>query len=175
MCVRGCCTIRSPRRRGPGARGARSFSMQNYIGATHHGGTGEGGDATLYFTGILRVNGITSSPRDGATDWIAAKYATPEIPISRSAAARATRGAISFRTSNHFALRPYSKDMKPVAFPPGRAKLLTNPAPTGSGTTVNTIGAVRVTCSKGPTATLPVAWMTWGCKHDQFLRICEYY
>src|SRR5262249_61126545 len=52
--------------------------------------------------------------------------------------------------------------MKPVALPPGRAKLLTNPAPTGSGTIVNTIGTARVSCSNGATVMLPVAWVACG-------------
>src|SRR6266566_3073921 len=42
------------------------------------------------------------------------------------------RGAISLSSSSHFALKLYSNSMKPVALPPGRAKLLTKPAPTGS-------------------------------------------
>jgi hypothetical protein len=46
----------------------------------------------------------------------------------------------------HFALIPYSKCVNPVALPPGRAMLATNPAPTGSGTSANTIGTVRVAC-----------------------------
>ena len=45
--------------------------------------------------------------------------------------------------------------MKPVALPPGRAKLSTKPAPTGSGTTTKTIGTVRVVCSNGPTVRCP--------------------
>jgi hypothetical protein len=52
--------------------------------------------------------------------------------------------------------------MKPVALPPGRARLLTKPAPTGSGTLVNTIGTLRVNCSSGPTVALPLARMTSG-------------
>ena len=39
--------------------------------------------------------------------------------------------------------------MKPVALPPGRARLSTKPAPTGSATIANTIGTVRVACSNG--------------------------
>src|SRR5215203_5388476 len=35
--------------------------------------------------------------------------------------------------------------VNPVALPPGRARLATNPAPTGSMTTANTIGCVRLT------------------------------
>jgi hypothetical protein len=47
------------------------------------------------------------------------------------------------------------ESIKPVMLPPGRAKLTTNPAPTGSGTCANTIGTVRVARCKGPTAALP--------------------
>src|SRR5262249_54860814 len=50
--------------------------------------------------------------------------------------------------------------VKPVALPPGRARLSTKPAPTGSTTFTNTIGTMRVACSNGPTAGLPVAKMT---------------
>ncbi len=52
--------------------------------------------------------------------------------------------------------------MKPVALPPGRARLSTKPAPTGSPTTGNTIGTVRVACSNGATVELPWARMTSG-------------
>ena len=41
---------------------------------------------------------------------------------------------------------PYSNDVKPVMLPPGRARLSTKPAPTGSTTPTNTIGTVRVAC-----------------------------
>ena len=56
----------------------------------------------------------------------------------------------------------YSKFMKPVTLPPGRARLSTKPAPTGSPTTGNTIGTVRVACSNGPTVEAPWARMTSG-------------
>ena len=36
-----------------------------------------------------------------------------------------------------------------MTLPPGRARLSTKPAPTGSGTITNTIGTVRVICCKG--------------------------
>ena len=52
--------------------------------------------------------------------------------------------------------------MKPVALPPGRARLSTKPAPTGSATIANTIGTVRVACSNGPTVEPPGARMTSG-------------
>ena len=58
---------------------------------------------------------------------------------------------------------PYSKIVNPVALPPGRARLATKPAPTGSMTTANTIGTVRVACSNGATVAVPVpARMTSG-------------
>ena len=45
---------------------------------------------------------------------------------------RVTPGAICLSSSSHFALRPYSKFVNPVALPPGRARLSTKPPPTGS-------------------------------------------
>jgi hypothetical protein len=68
---------------------------------------------------------------------------------SRRTAARVTPGAICLSSSSHFPLMPYSKLVKPVALPPGRARLSTKPAPTGSVVSVNTIGTVPVTCSNG--------------------------
>ena len=56
----------------------------------------------------------------------------------------------------------YSTVMKPVALPPGRARLSTKPAPTGSAATGNTIGTVRVACSIAPTVEVPWARMTSG-------------
>ena len=44
-----------------------------------------------------------------------------------------------------------------MALPPGRARLATNPAPTGSMTIANTIGTVRVACSNGAAVAVPVA------------------
>src|SRR5258708_33829784 len=55
---------------------------------------------------------------------------------SRRTAARVTFGAISLSSSNHFAPMPYSKDVKPVMLPPGRARLSTRPC-------ANRIGDVR--------------------------------
>ena len=61
----------------------------------------------------------------------------------------------------------YSNSMKPVALPPGRARVSTKPAPTGSPTVTNTIGTARVTCSSGPVAEL----VNVGRKRDQFRRV----
>src|SRR5262252_8898769 len=56
----------------------------------------------------------------------------------------------------------YSKFVKPVTLPPGRARLWTKPAPTGSATFENTIGMVRVACSSGHIGTLPTDMITSG-------------
>src|SRR5262245_53956416 len=109
------------------------------------------------------LTGLTSNPRDGATAWMAPNWPSPaDMAGSRRMAARVTLGAISLSNSSHFPLMPYSNWTNPVALPPGRARLLTKPAPTGSGTITNTIGTVRVACSNGAAAALPVARMTSG-------------
>jgi hypothetical protein len=57
-------------------------------------------------------------------------------------------------------LQPFPADAvfdKPVTLPPGRARLLTKPAPTGSATCTNTIGTLRVACNNGATVTVPEA------------------
>src|SRR5262245_57578851 len=56
-------------------------------------------------------------------------------------------------------LQPFTAD---AILPPGRARLSTKPAPTGSGVPVNTIGTVRVACSSDGTTAPPPARMTSG-------------
>src|SRR6516164_1143040 len=75
-------------------------------------------------------------------------------------AARVTCGAISLSSCSHFPAMPNSQSVNPVTLAPGRARLSTNPCPTGSGTKTNTIGMVRVAACKGPTASLPSARIT---------------
>ena len=55
-----------------------------------------------------------------------------------------TSGASSLSNPNNFAPKPNSAVRKPVALPPGRARLRTSPKPTGSVTAANTIGIVRL-------------------------------
>src|SRR5262249_39464527 len=64
--------------------------------------------------------------------------------------------------AGHFPLKLYSNERKPVTLPPGRARLSTRPAATGSDAAGNTIGTVRVSCNNGPTVEMPVATMTSG-------------
>src|SRR5262245_54899165 len=135
----------------------------------------EGRNSAFDLAGIEHVDRLYSTPNDGATDWSAPHWPVPEaMAASRMTAARVTRGVISLSSSNHFALMPYSNVVKPVALPPGRAKLLTKPAPTGSGVCVNTIGTVRVACSSDGTAAPPPARMTSGASatnSDAYLRM----
>src|SRR6516164_446030 len=56
----------------------------------------------------------------------------PEATLRfRMTAACLTWGAICLSSSSHFPLIPYSADAKPVALPPGRARLSTKPPATG--------------------------------------------
>ena len=69
---------------------------------------------------------------------------------------------MSLSNSSHLPLSPYSNRLNPVRLPPGRARLSTYPAPTGSITVTNTIGTVRVVCCNALVATLAEARMTSG-------------
>src|SRR5215510_10637580 len=53
-------------------------------------------------------------------------------------------GATRFTNSSHLLAIEGSKLVKPVRLPPGRVKLWTTPAVTGSLTWTNTVGVVRV-------------------------------
>jgi len=77
-------------------------------------------------------------------------------------ATRVTRVAISLSSSSNFPLMLNSNAAKPVALPPGRARLATQPPPTGSIVVTNTIGTVRLACCKAPTVAPDVARMTSG-------------
>jgi hypothetical protein len=90
----------------------------------------------------------------------------------RRTATRVTLGAICLSSSNHFPPMLYSPDMKPVAVPPGRAKLSAKPAPTGSAAYVNTIGTVGVTCNNGPTSHRKERLLV-ACAHCGGRRSCD--
>src|SRR6516225_10673155 len=107
--------------------------------------------------------GFTSSPTDCAADWITPNMAVPEgMSGSRRTATRVTLGATCLRRSSHFPLKLYSNTKKPVALPPGLARLSTMPPPTGSTTPTNTIGKVRLLRCNGATLKVPLARMTSG-------------
>jgi len=110
----------------------------------------------------LRAPCDDSAANIGATDWIAPNCPLPDGSVeSRRTPIRLTSGAISRRSSSHFPPMLYSKVRNPVALVPGRARLSTNPRPTGSATMANTIGIALVSSSKTPTVA-PVANMTSG-------------
>ena len=108
----------------------------------------------------------------GAAPCNAANWAIPGPRVgSRITAARVMRGAISLSSSSHFPLMLYSNAVKPVALPPGRAKLETKPAPTGSTTFANTIGTERVACSSGSITTVRVGHDDVGRERDQLRHV----
>ena len=71
-------------------------------------------------------------------------------------------GAASLRSCSHFPIREYSRLLKPVMLPLGRARLWTNPCSSGSETVTNTIGIVRVSFCSGINAFVGPAKMTSG-------------
>ena len=64
-----------------------------------------------------------------------------EVPKT---ATRESLGMISFRSSSCFPLISGARVDNPVMFPPGRARLATNPLPTGSLSNAMTMGIVEV-------------------------------
>ena len=72
-------------------------------------------------------------------------------------ATRFTFGAISLSMSNSFDPTETSAFVKPVTLPPGCAKLWIKPCSTGSLTSTNTIGTVRLIFNKFDTAPLVLA------------------
>src|SRR5262249_14717504 len=86
---------------------------------------------------------------------------------SRRIATRVTLGAVSLSNSSHLAAMLYSVPIKPVTLPPGRARLSTKPALTGSPNTGDTIGTVRVACSNGPPVEAPWGSSTSGDDRSQ--------
>src|ERR1700730_13074487 len=63
-----------------------------------------------------------------------------------------TAGAASWSSWSHLPPTEKSTKSKPVMLPPGRARFVTNPWPTGSVTDTNTMGMVVVFCRRAATA-----------------------
>jgi len=68
------------------------------------------------------------------------------------------------RSSSHFPLSSGPRLVKPVMFPPGRARLATKPASTGSDTKVMTTGIVLVARLAACVVVVPVVMMTSTCR-----------
>ena len=114
--------------------------------------------------------GRTSTPSDDAADWMA-----PKKPGPAAMAGSEDRRPCHARRDLLEQLQPFcrhaiSRAAKPVALPPGRDRLSTKPAPTGSATAAKTIGTVRVASNSADTAALPLARMTSGASANQFGR-----
>src|SRR5207253_2187564 len=67
-------------------------------------------------------------------------------PAASRRATRARPGTASLRSSSRFPMSSGFMTLSPVRFPPGRARLATNPAPTGSALDAMTMGMVLVAC-----------------------------
>ena len=78
-------------------------------------------------------------------------------------ATRATPGAIPLSNSNHLPPNVSSTLVNPVTLPPGRDRLATKPSPTGSETTTNVIGIVRVSLKSAAVTGVVRARITSGC------------
>jgi hypothetical protein len=64
--------------------------------------------------------GLSSTPSNGAADWMAANCPMPELRVgSGIIPARLTRGVISLSSSSHFPLRLYSNWLNPVKIAAG--------------------------------------------------------
>ena len=68
-------------------------------------------------------------------------------------------GTTSFRSSSRFPLNSGNTALNPVMFPPGRARLATNPEPTGSLSNDMTMGIVEVASLAGRVAAGPAVTM----------------
>ena len=86
---------------------------------------------------------ITSTLNDGAIAWMTPNMASPVglVGIPKDSSSRHARRDL-LEEFQPFAAQAVFEIMKPVALPPGRARLSTKPAPTGSAATGNTIGTV---------------------------------
>src|SRR5438094_1194947 len=82
--------------------------------------------------------------KDGAAVSTALAYKWGAVFGLKRYATRVTFGAIPFTNSSHLLAIDGSKFVKPVRLPPGRVRLCTTPAVTGSLTCTNIVGVVWV-------------------------------
>src|SRR5262245_63709485 len=100
---------------------------------------------------VLDVRSVKRYPRVGAVAQGAAASVSLILRVEDGAsgfhrtATRETRGTTSLSSSSRFPANSDVKLASPVTLPPGRAKLATNPSPTGSPLTL-TMGIVVVAC-----------------------------
>src|SRR4029077_20438830 len=83
----------------------------------------------------------------------------PGLAAFQRTATRETPGRISLSGPSRFTASSGKRVASPVTFPPGRARLATNPWPTGSETATATMGIVVVACFAARAAGPPVVTM----------------
>ena len=133
--------------------------------------TRECGESMLDLACAAYINRVNSTPSEGPVAPIAATWLIPlGLAGSRSTAARVTLGTISFRSSSHFELRPYSKGVKPVMWLPGRAGCY-KATPDRIDNDCDTMNPSRAACSNADRLGLPAAKMTLGPRRGQFRSI----
>ena len=92
-------------------------------------------------------------------------------------AMRVMFGTRRFSNSSHLSAVEGSKFVNPVRLPPGRVKLWTTPAPTGSLTCTNTVGVMRVVSLTATVAGVELVRITSDRKSSSSLanwRACSY-
>ena len=113
---------------------------------------------------ILRTRrlGIEASPRTllRRVPFLSTSRALPGSARSPEDGTRESLGTISFRSSSRFPLISGARVENPVMFPPGRARLATNPFPTGSVSCPMTMGIVAVASLAGRVAAGPPETIT---------------
>ena len=105
----------------------------------------------------------SSDPAAASND--ARKFFPPAGAVSglNMNAARLMPGAISFSRLSHLPPMAASMCVNPVMLPPGRGRPATNPEPTGSLTSANTIGMVLVARCNAAVTTVVEQKITSGC------------
>ena len=88
-------------------------------------GARESRDRTLDLSRVTHIHRSRFNAERARRSLNGAELAGPGASGSRMTAARVTAGVTSLSSSSHFAPMLYSKLVKPVALPPGRARLST--------------------------------------------------
>src|SRR5262245_1049815 len=96
----------------------------------------------------------TFNARAAASTWGIARAWNVSSGFQRNATL-VSAGRSSLRSCSCFAVRSNARDVEPVMFPPGFAKLTTSPLPTGSPTIVITMGIELVASLAALVATPP--------------------
>jgi len=109
----------------------------------------------------LTLTGMTVTPNVGAAACISSSWRTLEaLSGLKRKATRETVGMTSLRICSRLAPTSGPRIVLPVIFPPGRARLGTSPARTGSPIEIMTMGTVVVACLAAKLAGVPKVAIT---------------